>query len=127
MKIIAQLMDVEALDVTETPHRKGQEPKIRIGTLRDWSSLKATGNEAIANITEVDIDSIISFEGLDIAKVNWMGGNVAMCVYFASPVDVAIVDEERPIDVPFAPLEPPFRSITVTDLINVQPPLTGDN
>jgi hypothetical protein len=126
MKIIAQLMDVEALEVTETPHRKGQEPKIRIGTLRDWSSLKATGNEAISNITEVDIDSTISFEGLDIVKVYWIGGNVAMCVYFASPVDVAIVEGE-PINIPFAPLETPFRSIRVTDLTNVQPPLTGEN
>ena len=126
MKIIAQLMDVEALEVTETPHRKGQEPKIRIGTLRDWSSLEATGNEAISNIIEVDIDSTISFEGLDIVKVNWIGGNVAMCVYFASPVDAAIVEDE-PIDIPFAPLETPLRCIRVTDLTNVQPPLTGDN
>jgi len=128
MKIIAQLMDVEAMSITETTNileLKDREPKIQIETLRDWSSLKATGNEAISNITEVDVDSAIGFEGLDIVRVSWIANS--MCVYFASPADIAIVDEEKTIDVPFDPLETPMRCITVTDLNNVQSQLSEDN
>ena len=89
-------------------------------------SIKEDGEKCISDISEVDAESAITFEGLDIVKVYWIGGNVAMCVYFASPVDVAIVEGE-PINIPFAPLETPLRCIRVTDLTNVQPRLTGEN
>lgn len=128
MKIIAQLMDVGAMLVRETtndPDLRDREPKVQIETLRDMASLEAKGHESISNIVEVDVDSTIRFEGLDIERVSWTDN--AMCVYFACPTDIAVVDEEETMDVPFEPLETPLRRIAVTDLNNLQPVLIGDN
>ena len=96
MKIIPQLMDVEALWVRETtnvPDLKDREPKIQIETLRDMPSIGAKGEEFISNIIEADVDSAIGFEGLDIVRVSWIENS--MCVHFACPTDIAIVDEEK--------------------------------
>lgn len=111
-------MDVEALSVMETTNileRKDEEPKIQIQPLGDLPYLGEKEEESISNIVEVDVDSAISFEGLDIKRVTWIGNT--MCVHFDIPTDVAIVDEEKSIDVPFEPLETPLRCITVTDLL----------
>ncbi|HPD60302.1 MAG TPA: hypothetical protein PKV48_00875 [Thermodesulfobacteriota bacterium] len=128
MKIIAQLREVEALSIMETTNILGlkyREPKIQIETLRDTPSLETQGDEANSNMVELDVNSAIGFEGLDIIRVSWIANT--MCVYFSSPVDVAIVDQEKTIDVPFEPPEKSLRCIKITALNTVQPPLTGDN
>ncbi|HPD60149.1 MAG TPA: hypothetical protein PKV48_00095 [Thermodesulfobacteriota bacterium] len=88
-------------------------------------TLEAKGSEAISNIIELDVNSSVMFDGLDIQRVLWLGNS--MCVYFDCPTDIAVLDEEETMDVPFDPLETPLRRIAVTELNNVQPPLTGDN
>jgi hypothetical protein len=130
VKIITQLMDVEAMWIRETtnaPPLKDEKSKIQIRTLTlsDMPSLKANGTEPIPNIIDLDVDSAIRFEMLYIKRVGWVDNT--MCVYFTVPTDIAIVDEEEPIDVPFDPSEPPLRSILVTELNNIQPPLLKNN
>jgi len=128
MKIIAQLMDVEALTIMETTNileRKDEEPKIQIQPLGDMPYLKEKEEESTSNIIEIDVHSAVEFKGLDIVRVSWIANS--MCVHFDIPTDIAIVDEESSVDVPFEPLETPLRCITVTDLTNFESPLTGDN
>ena len=128
MKIIAQLMDVEALSIMETTNileLKDEEPKIQIQPLGDMPYLGEKEEESISNIIEIDVNSTIEFKGLNIARVVWIANT--MSVHFDIPTDIAIVDEETSVDVPFEPLETPLRGITVTDLTNFESPLTGDN
>ena len=87
-------------------------------------SIGAKGEEFISNIIEVDVDSAIGFEGLDIVRVSWIDN--FMCVHFACPSDIAILAEEI-IDDSSDPLATPLRCVTVTELDNVQYPLFGDN
>ena len=128
MKIIGQLMDVEALSIMETTNileLKDEEPKIQIQPLGDMPYLGEKEEESISNIIEINLHSAVEFKGLDIVRVSWIANS--MCVFFDIPTDIAIIDEEKTIDVPFEPLETPLRGITVTDLTNFESPLTGDN
>jgi hypothetical protein len=125
MKIIAQLMDGEGLSIMETTtilELKDEEPKIQIQPLGNMPSLEEKGEESISNIIEVDVHSAVEFKGLNIVRVLWVGNT--MCVYFDIPTDIAIIDEEYSVDVPFEPLETPLRCITVTDLTNFEPSCT---
>jgi hypothetical protein len=120
MKIMAQLMDVEAIQVCGTINYSDlndPEPKIQIQALRDIPSLEAEGKETIFDVCEVDADSAITFEGLDIERVSWVDND--MFVHFPRPTDVAILAEEI-IDDPSDPFETPLRCVTVTELTNVQ-------
>jgi hypothetical protein len=120
MKILAQAMAVEVIRVCGTikyPDLNDPEPKIQIQALRDLPSLEAEGNEASSDVCEVDSDSAIRFEGLDIERVSWVDND--MFIHFPRPTDVAIFAEDI-TDNPSDPLETPLRCITVTDLGNVQ-------
>ena len=120
MKILDQLKDVEAIRVCGTINARDlndQKPKIQIQALRDLPSLEVEGNETSSDICEVDAESAITFEGLDIERVSWVDND--MFIHFPRPTDVAILTEEI-IDDPPNPLETPLRCITLTDLINIQ-------
>ena len=80
-------------------------------------SIKEDGEKCISDISEVDAESAITFEGLDIERVSWVDND--MFVHFSHPTDVAILAEEI-IDDPSDPLETPMNCVTVTDLSNVQ-------
>jgi hypothetical protein len=121
MKVIAQLMDVEVIRVCGTIN--DQKPKIQIQALRDMLSIGEEGEECISDISEVDAESAITFEGLDIVRVSWVDND--MFVHFACRTDIAIVAEAI-IDDPVNLLEP-LRCVTVTELDNVQHQLFGDN
>jgi hypothetical protein len=126
MKIIARFMDVEVIRVCGTINDSDlndQKPKIQIQALRDMPSIREDGEECISDISEVDAESAITFEGLDIVRVSWVDND--MFVQFACRTDIAIVAEEI-IDDPVNFLDP-LRCVTVIELDNVQSPLFGDN
>ena len=77
----------------------------------------------ISDISEVDADSAITFEGLDIVRVSWVDND--MFVHFACRTDIVIFAEEI-IDDPVNFLDP-LRCVTVMELDNVQSPLIGGN
>jgi len=120
MKILDQLKDVEAIRVCGTINARDlndQKPKIQIQALRDMPSIREDGEECISDISEVDAESAITFEGLDIERFSWVEND--MFVHFSRPTDIAILAEEITDD-PSDPIETPLRCITVTDLSNVQ-------
>jgi hypothetical protein len=110
MKIIAQLMDVEALTIMETTNileLKDEEPKIQIQPLGDIPYWGEREKESTANIIEIGVASTIQFKGLNIDRVIWIANT--MSIHFDIPTDIAIVDEESTVDVPFEPLDDPLR------------------
>ena len=128
MNIVAQLMKVEAMSVEEIGDdvsENGSPSKIRIEALRDLGALPGKGKKPVSNVVEIDIDSSICFQGLNISQTAWVENS--MCVYFERPTDVAIIDTGDDIDIPFSKEEPPLRSIVVTDLENFLPSPCGDN
>lgn len=93
--MMARLMDVEAIRVcgtTNAPDENDPEPKIQIQALRDLPSIGEEDEESVSDISEVDVDSAITFEGLDIERVSWVDND--MFVHFACRTDIAILAEE---------------------------------
>ena len=127
MNIVAQLMEVEAISVKEISDDASENDntfKIRIEALRRLEALRRKGSKPVSNVVEIDIDSSICFQGLNIVQTAWLENS--MCVYFERPTDVAIVDTWDDIDISFSKEEPPLRSIVVTDLENFCPLTHGD-
>ena len=128
MNIVAQLMKVEAISVKEIGDDASENDstfKIRIEALRRLEALRRKGNKPVSNVIEIDIDSSICFQGLNIVQTAWLENS--MCVYFESPTDVAIIDTGDDFDIPLAKEQPPLRSIVVTDLENFRPLTHGDH
>ena len=128
MNIVAQLMKVEAISVKEIGDDVSENDssfRIRIEALRRLEALRRKGNKPVSNVIEIDIDSSICFQGLNIVQTAWLENS--MCVYFESPTDIAIIDTGDDFDIPYYREEPPLRSIVVTDFENFSPSPHGDN
>ena len=117
MRVLSKLMEVKAIWVREhIPEPEGgEEPRIVIEAVRDWGdwdlSLGEHGHQGYrSNFVELDIDSEISFEELEIQRISWIDSS--LCVYLPSPTDIAIVDTGKLLNVPFVPLDnsPQFYS-----------------
>ena len=117
VRVLSKLMEVKAIWVREhIPEPEGgEEPRIVIEAVRDWGdwdlSLGEHGHQGYrSNFVELDIDSEISFEELEIQRISWIDSS--LCVYLPSPTDIAIVDTGKLLNVPFVPLDnsPQFYS-----------------
>ena len=132
MRVLAKLMEVLAIWVRElVPEPEGkEEPKIVIEAVRDWGdwdlSLGEHGHQGYrSNFVELDIDSEIGFEDLEIQRISRI--NSSLCVYLLYPTDIAVVDTGKLFDVPFEPLEVPLSSIVISGLNNLGMPAHKDS
>lgn len=125
MKILAKFMKVNAILIAERiPEPEGtEEPEIIIEAIKEWGewdfSLGEKGTQGyLANFIELDIDSSLILEGLEVERISWI--NNAMCVYFPYPTDIVIVDTGEILESVFEPLESPLSSIIISNLRNYE-------
>ena len=128
MKIIAMFPEVDSIMVRQLDGESAEgngEPRIIIETL--WAKEPMAEKEAgfVANTVELEVDSAIRFEGLEISHTAWIDS--AMFITFHDPTDIAIVDMEESLDLPGQAAETPIRSIIVSQLSNFAPALTADS
>lgn len=125
MQMLAKVMDVIEISVHEKiPGPEGkEEPRIILHAIKDrgkWDfALGENGEQGfVANFFELDIDTVVHFEGLDIKSVTKIERSTWLEFY--EPIDIAIVDTEELLPVPFRPEEPPFSNIVVSVLANFE-------
>jgi hypothetical protein len=100
------------------------ESKIVIETLWAKDSVGEREPGFVANTVELDVDSAIRFEGLEISHTAWIDN--AMFVSFHDPTDIAIVDMGDSIDLQSVSADTPLRSIIISQLSNFAPALHPD-
>lgn len=128
MRIIAMFPEVDSIMVREYANGADEgdsEAKIVIETLWAKESIGEREQGFVANTVELDVDSAIRFEGLEISHTAWIDN--AMFVSFHDPTDIAIVDMGDSRDVQSVSAETPLRSIIVSQLSNFAPALHPDS
>ncbi len=76
-------------------------------------------------MTEIDPNSILNIEDIEIDRVGWLDGS--MFVRFPEPTDIVIIDTEEFIENPLRSDDEPIREIIISDLRNYEPPLHTDS
>ena len=125
MQVMAKFRDVTAIMVQEeTPEADSSEqPKVVIEAVKEWGGWdpyladeEQQGN--VSHFVELEIDASVRFEGLNIRSVPRI--NNSMCIYLAYPTDIAIIDTEESLPVPFEPEAPPISDIVVCSWLSLE-------
>lgn len=136
MEMLARFNDVKSICIHEyIPEPEGQEEgKILLEAVKkfgEWDAVAGEGDRTLiskqgysGNFVELDFDTVIRFNGLDIMEVGRSGP--CICVHFFQPTDIAIIDTETLVMPPLDLQKPPRAEVVISALDRVEAPLHAD-